>query len=273
MAMPLVDIVSYRAPESNGRVALPAGLRAVRAARNLVAASARELGTGEATEALLEHSLLSLSEEVFGVDIALPVARGEQEPLGRATALRVLRTSTLVVAALSSADTTDLEQVLVRESLSEQACLALADLGGQDRNSPFQLGFRWSRLLPRPDDTVGFPRGSGSRLRAAGTRSDTEQSSAGGVVEGPVTSLADDEEGERWRIGVRGVLHVDDVASGRQRVVPVLLGDAHRYELALAAHREGRIVRVEGAVTAIRGARGITAGPAGFTVTDRTRTP
>jgi hypothetical protein len=271
MAMPSVDVVSYRAPDSDGRVALPAGLRAVRAARNLVAASARELGAGEAVEALLEHSLLSLSEEVFGVDIALPVARGEQEPLGRATALRVLRTSTLVVAALRSADS--LEQVLVRESLSEDACLALADLGGQHRESAFELGFRWSRLLPRPDDAVGFPRGAGQRLRAASKRSETEQTSAVGVVEGPVTSLSDDEEGTRWRIGVRGVLHVDDVASGRQRVVPVLLGDAHRYERALAAHREGRIVRVEGAVTVIRGARGITAGPTEFTVTDRTRTP
>jgi hypothetical protein len=204
---------------------------------------------------LLGRSLLSLSEEVFGVDIALPI---EPEPLGRTTALHVLHTSTTVLAALNSADAHEIDWVVQHQA---DSCRALADLG----DFPFRLDFRWSQRLPRPDDAVGFPDGAGRRLRAAGRKPNVE---GHGVVEGPVTSLSDDEQGQRWRIGVRGVLHVDDVATGRQRVVPVLLGNAQRYELALTAHREGRVVRAEGAVTA--NGRGITAGDQGFSVTDRT---
>ena len=262
MAMPSVDVVSYRAPDSGGQVALPAGLRAVRAARNLIAAGAREVLSPEATDALLEHSLLSLSEEVFGVDIALPLTSDDPEPLGRATALRVLHTSTTVLQALNSADGLEINRVVHTRS---EICLALADLGGPDRGSPFRLDFRWSRRLPRPDDAVGFPAGAGTRLRAATQK--PAATTETGVVEGLVTSLADDEQGERWRIGVRGVLRVDDVATGRLRTVPVLLGSEQRYEQALAAHRERRPVRVEGTVTTIRNARGITAAAQGFTVT------
>jgi hypothetical protein len=261
MAMPSVDVVSYRVAEG-GQVALPAGLRAVRAARNLVAAGAREV-TPHAAAALLEQCLLSLSEEVFGVDIALPVAAGESESSGRATALHVLRTSTTVLAALNSGDPQAVDRIVHRRN---DICLALAELG---HDSSFRLDFRWSRQAPRPDDAIGFPPGTGRRLRAANRRSGAGEDTGTGVVEGPVTSLADDERGERWRIGVRGVLRVADVAVGRQRAVPVLLGDARRYELALSAHREGRVVRAEGALTTIRGNRGITTGPTGFTV----RTP
>jgi len=260
MAMPSVDVVSYRAPDSGGQVALPAGVKAVQAARNLVMASAQEVLSPEATDALLGRSLLSLSEEVFGVDIALPIEADEPEPLGRTTALRVLHTSTTVLAALNSADAQEINRVVQDQG---DICRALADLG----ELPFRLDFRWSQQLPRPDDAVGFPDGAGRRLRAASRKPNVD---GRGVVEGPVTSLSDDEQGQRWRIGVRGVLHVDDVATGRQRVVPVSLGSAQRYELALAAHREGRVVRAEGAVTA--NGRGITAGDQGFSVTDRTRT-
>jgi len=187
MAMPSVDVVSYRAPDSGGQVALPAGVKAVQAARNLVMASAQEVLSPEATDALLGRSLLSLSEEVFGVDIALPIEADEPEPLGRTTALRVLHTSTTVLAALNSADAQEINRVVQDQG---DICRALADLG----ELPFRLDFRWSQQLPRPDDAVGFPDGAGRRLRAASRKPNVD---GRGVVEGPVTSLSDDEQGQR----------------------------------------------------------------------------
>jgi hypothetical protein len=65
-----------------------------------------------------------------------------------------------------------------------------------------------------------------------------------------VHRLSDDENGERWRIGVRGVLHIDGKASGRRRLVPVWLHSAEEYDAALVAHREGRIVRAQGPLPA-----------------------
>jgi hypothetical protein len=71
---------------------------------------------------------------------------------------------------------------------------------------------------------------------------------------------------------VLGVLELDGVATGRQRLVAVRLGNPADYEAALAAHQAGRVVRAEGAVTITRGKRGITSSDDGFLVTDRTRT-
>ncbi|HEX3780802.1 MAG TPA: hypothetical protein VHX38_14135 [Pseudonocardiaceae bacterium] len=281
MAMPSVDVVSYRAEDLAGSVALPDGIRAVRAARDLIAACAREaLGeprptpdgrTPEAVGALLDRSLMSLSEEAFGIDIALPIEEDRTDPLGRRTALRVLHSSTVVLSAARSADPEAFEEVF-RAGISEEVCVALSDLAGQDRRSPFELDFHWSRLAPLADEAVRFPSGAGARIRAGSRRVGQVAETAVGVVEGPVTRLSDDEEGERWRIGVRGVLDVDGTATGRQRLVTVWLRDARDYEAALLAHREGRLVRVAGTITRTRGTRGITAAEAGFIVTDRTRT-
>ena len=200
MAMPSVDVVSYRAADSGGQVALPAGLRAVQAARNLVMAGAHEVLSPEATDALLGRSLLSLSEEVFGVDIALPI---EPEPLGRTTALRVWQTSTTVLAALNSADAQEINRVVQHQA---DSCRALADLG----DFPFRLDFRWSQRLPRPDDAVGFPDGAGRRLRAAGRKPNVEDldvAKAGIILDKRGYISVDDQ----LRTNVEGIWAMGDV--------------------------------------------------------------
>jgi hypothetical protein len=264
--LPAVDIVSYRARDTAESVTLPAGIRSLRAARDLVAACAREVEPSDTVGALLERSFLSLSEEVFGVDIALPYEEDSPEPLGRKTALRVLRSSTAVLEAAGSADADAFEQVF-REGVSKDVCTALADLAGQDRTASFELGFRWSRRAPRKDEAVQFPTGVGKRIRAASKRTEPPAVDAVGKVEGPVHSLSDDENGERWRIGVRGTLQVDGTASGRRRLVPVWLRSAQDYHAALVAHREGHTVRAQGVITSTRG---ITAADNGFTVIEET---
>ncbi|MEV4319766.1 hypothetical protein [Actinocrispum sp. NPDC049592] len=246
IALPAVDVVSYRAHDFAETVTLPTGIRSLRAARDLVAVCAREEAAVDSAAALLDRTLLSLSEEVFGVDISLPY-----EDLGRRTALRVLHSST---AALDGAF----------EGVSTEVCVALADLAGPDRMSSFELGFRWSRRAPRAGEVVTFPRGAGERIRAATKRA--VQVDGVGAVEGPVQRLADDENGERWRIGVRGVLQIDGVAAGKRRLVPVWLRSASDYAAALEAHKTGRVVRAQGPVQG----RGIAAADNGFTVTDGT---
>jgi len=277
MATPAVDLISYRVRDAAGPVTLPAGVRAVSAVRDLIAVCAHEvLGepghaphdeTSDVVRALLERSLLSVSDEVFGLDVSLPIEEGDPDPLGRRTALRVLRNSTAVLHAVRSSDADAFEQVF-RQGISESVCDALADLAGGDRTSQFELGFRWSRRAPLVNEAVEFPRGAGQRIRTTSRPAEQVAGTARGVVEGPVISLSDDEAGVRRRIKVRGVLEVDGVATGGQRQVTVWLGDARDYEAALAAHRDGRIVRAEGAVAGSHRTREITAADEGFTVTD-----
>lgn len=241
------DVVGYRGAGSTESV--PAGLRALQAVRDLLAHSARE-ALGDAADGLLERARIALGDEVFGADLVLPAEEG-----GRRTALRLLRTCTAVRRAADTGSAPD--------DVPEPICLAVADLAGAGRAGAFELAFRWSPLDPRPHEVLAFPAGAGARIHAAATVAE----SATAVVAGPVTGLFDDEEGERRLIRVRGVLELDGTATGRRRTVPVRLPADTDYERAIAAHRDGRSVRAEGAVTDGR-TRGIAAAPGGFTVLD-----
>jgi hypothetical protein len=171
-----------------------------------------------------------------------------------------------VLEAVGSSGTDTSEQVF-RTGVSKTFCVALANLAGQDRTAPFELGFRWSRRAPLTDEELRFPTGAGERIHTAGKRTEPSAEGAAGVVEGPVHRLSDDEHGERWRIGVRGVLQVDGKTIGRRRLVAVSLRSAEEYDAALVAHRDGHVVRARGVITS---QRGITAADDGFTVIERT---
>jgi hypothetical protein len=273
IALPAVDIVSYRARGTEESITLPAGVRSLRAAQQLVSTSAQEVVTGptEDANALLERTFVELSE-VFGIDIGLPYEQGESEPLGRRTALHVLRSSTVVLEAVRASGADAAEQVF-RMGVSESFCAALADLAGQDRRAPFELGFQWSRRAPLENAAVEFPTGAGERIQLVGRRSEPPPDvdtigGAVGVVEGLIRRLSDDEYGDQWRIGVQGVLRVDGTTIGRRRVVPVLLGSAEDYDAALMAHRQGQEVRARGVLTSKREIT--TADDDGFSVIPRT---
>ncbi|WP_067654322.1 hypothetical protein [Nocardia harenae] len=241
------DVIGYRGAASTESV--PAGLRAVQAVHDLLAHAAQETLGADGAE-LLDRARIAPGDEVFGVDLALPADDG-----GRRTVLRLLRTCAAVRKAADSGSAPD--------GVPEPICLAVADLAGAGRAGAFELTFRWSPLNPRPHEALTFPAGAGARIHAAATLAE----SATAVVAGPVTGLVDDEEGERRLIRVRGVLELDGTPVGRRRTVPVRLPADADYERALAAHRDGRSVRAEGAVTDGR-TRGIAAAPGGFTVLD-----
>lgn len=252
------DIVRYRAGVAAETVPVPAGLRAVRAMRDLLVLGVRDTAEPpDAAEYLMSRSRLALGIESFGLDVVLPAADADPSGLGRRAALRMLGDGETAQRALAEPD--------IPAALPADVYLALADLAGADRTDAFELTFRWSLRAPRDDATLRFPPGAGALLHAGATGAGTPI--ATGVVEGPVTGLADDEEGDRRRIRVRGVLTVDGTPSGRRRPVPVRLATDRDYDIALAAHRDGRAVRAAGEVTEGR-TRGIAAGPGELTVLD-----
>ncbi|MFJ1458098.1 hypothetical protein [Nocardia sp. N2S4-5] len=279
MISPAVDVLSYRTQETFDNLTLKAGAETLEAIRDLIVNSAREaLGDNrsslqgrhpEAVRRLLERSLMSWSEDTFGLDVRIPFD-DNSKPLGRTTALRILHSSTTVLHAVQSLDAKGFERVL-QGGISEAVCVALVGLAGPDRKAPFELGFRWSQLAPRDDVVVRFPHGAGIRILQGSRSAELPVASGSGVVEGFVTSLSDDESGDRWRIRIRGLLTIDagDVEE-RQQVVTVRLGAAADYTAALDAHRYGHMVRAEGALTRSRRAAEIVSAPQGFTLIDDT---
>ncbi|WP_433656852.1 hypothetical protein ACQPW1_36215 [Nocardia sp. CA-128927] len=277
MTAPAADVVAYRTSADPGSITLPAGARTILAVRDLITFCAQEAmdesGSmrhdipGSTVSALLEGSLLTLSDGIPGLDIALPIDPDDPDPLGRQTALRLLRGSDAVRQAAYSSDADAFEQIF-RQGISPAECEALAELAGPGETLAFELGFHWSWLMPRPEVSVQFPTGAGERIRRGGLRVDPAPLPPVGVVEGPVISLSDDPGSDRWHIRVRGVLVVDGAPVGRTRLVNVSLGDSGNYEVAITAHRDGHTVRAAGTVTGRPAGINVTA--AGFTVTDRT---
>lgn len=136
----------------------------------------------------------------------------------------------------------------------------------------FELNFRWSRQIPRPDVAVEFsssavaqlPRLFDDAVASSPLPNDRLESLPGpespAVIEGVVVGL--DNDGGPKAI-VRGVLVVDETTTGRQRRVTVRLRTADEYAKALAAHSS--LVRVRATGT-FDGRRDLQVSENGFTV-------
>ncbi len=280
IATPAVDVVSYRTHDALEALTLPTGVAALGAVSDLIAVSAGESlgdnrvgfrrGYPDEVRLLLDRSLLSLTEDTIGLEVWLPYD-DDPESLGRRTALRILHSCRTVLYAIDSDEVGAFER-FSREGISEAVCRALADLAGPDRTAAFELGFRWSPLAPRDDASVHFPSGAGTRIATAGRREETASQDTSGVVEGLVTGLSDDADGNnRWRIKVRGFLRADGDRDGeRRQSVTVRLPTAEDYAAALAAHRDGRVVRASGVLVRKRRTVEIHSAEQGFTLADQT---
>ncbi|MCE6993296.1 hypothetical protein LZG04_00515 [Saccharothrix sp. S26] len=266
MVLPESDVVSYRVtlPEF-ATVPLGAGLRAVRAVRDLVATCARAVAddlpdTDARTPGrLVERTSLSTADEGFGFDLFIPVHHDAAPRFGRATTMRLLRTSNAALAA-------DPRTV---DHLVDDVSSALADLAGEHRGSPFDLVFHWAAALPadRRDTSLRFPRNFGANVRAR--REKAVPAAARGAVQGRVTRLALD--GPRRVVTIRGPFTLDGRPTGRERAVRVRVDDRQTYLLAVEAHTAGLTVRAEGDVESTGAKQGIVVEPGGFTVVDRGR--
>ncbi|GGU73855.1 hypothetical protein [Lentzea flava] len=264
MALPESDVVSYRValPEF-AAVSLGAGLRAVRAVRDLITTCARAAiddvpGTDSRTPGrLVERTSVSTADEGFGLDLLIPVHHETAPHFGRATTTRLLRASNAALAA-DGPDAAGLD-----------VFSALADLAGERRGSPFDLVFRWATALPTEwaETSLHFPRDFGADVSAS--RSKAVPAAARGIVQGRVTRLAHD--GPRRVVTVRGALLLDGRPIGRERAVRVRVEDQQTYLAAVEAHAAELLVRVEGGAEITGAKYGIVVEPGGFTVVDGER--
>ncbi|MEV0336244.1 hypothetical protein [Nocardia sp. NPDC050717] len=289
---PDLDIVTYRRTGgTDPSVPLSDGARALIALRDLITHSAHAEASDSSRRTpdsmstsvrwLLREIRLTAGTGPFGFEVAMPA--DHEQSLGRRTAARLLRTAAAVRSAAAPGDGLA-ETASLRHHFGEATVGALADLAGDADGTAFVLAFRWSRSAPRPNESVTFPAGIGSALR--GEFATVERPpipaapldplplvaapprAAAGAVEGTVIGLADDADGDRWVVRIRGILRVDGVATGRTRAITVRLADARDYDLALAAHRGGHQARAEGVVVDTGRAREITVAARGFTVLD-----
>ncbi|MGW5051382.1 hypothetical protein [Actinokineospora sp. NPDC004072] len=263
MLFPNSDVVSYRVglPELSA-VPLGAGLRAVRAVRDLITscarATARDLpGAGPRTpDQLVDRTSVSSADDGLGFDLFIPVHHESAPRFGRTTTLRMLRAATDALAADPG-------------TAVDAASSALADLAGERRGSAFDLVFHWAAGLPaeQADTRLRFPAGFGATLRAR--RKKAVPAAARAAVQGSVTRLSND--GTRRVVTIRGAVALDGRPTGRVRAVRVRVDDPQTYLAAVEAHGAGLLVRAEGEATATGAGHSIVAGPGGFTVIDRDR--
>jgi hypothetical protein len=288
---PFVDVQLYRTHPSSlppGFTELKDGLRKLQGVSQLIrgAAQATALrpprepegwpaaGSGQQLGSeILERAQIGLNGgDESAICVRVPVGHEDSERRVRAVLTRL---HDIVRAAHSTTESArlngrfDIFDGASSAGLSAKMCAALSDLSGPRREDPFEVGFRWGRGLVSvlPPSGFRFDPGDGQILRQAATYLGQERSFEGAraVVVGVVRELHDDSErNDRWRIMVSGTLTPADRES-RRREVWVRLPGPQEYDQAINAHRESRLVRVTGTLSAGRGGRStVTASIGGF---------
>lgn len=246
---PLVDTTAYRA----SALSLPAGANVVDGLRRMVSTAARTVAEGP------QRSFAGRPPaEVFGLLGLTRLATGRApgfsvtlsvdltSEIGRAVVIQLYDATSAVHESIGQPDDTALDGVAAA-GVSADFCAALGDLAGGTRHEPFELDFRWAHGIPSdlPARELAFPVGAGERVRRLSRRLRRLDLSGPATVVGRVEILRDRADGERWRARVRGELHTDRAISS-PRGVWVRLPGQRLYDLAIAAHRDGRPVRVTG---------------------------
>ena len=127
------------------------------------------------------------------------------------------------------------------------------------------MGFRWARALPaeRPPRTVTFERGMGTLLRRVAFRLRRLRFAGPASVTGLVGTLYDNGEEDRFRVQVHGDVVMERV-TGTRRALWIRLPDSAGYDLAIAAHRNGRRVLARGTLTTVNGRLELVTVPGDF---------
>jgi hypothetical protein len=257
ISSPLIDAATYRAlPGIGGTdLSLSAGAHAVDGIRRMVATAARTVVEGPqrtftgaasiAVSNLLGSARLATSwRDGFTLTVMVPLVSAPA--LGRSVVTQLYDATSAIEESVEQNDDGTLDGAAAA-GVSAQFCAALSDLAGDGRRDPFELGFRWAHRFPTelPPRTLTFPEGAGERIRHAARRLRRLDLSGPATVVGRIESLHDDPEGARWRVRVRGELRTHRTTGGR-RGVWVRLHGPSSYDVAVIAHREGRLVRVTG---------------------------
>jgi hypothetical protein len=132
------------------------------------------------------------------------------------------------------------------DGLSPGMCRALADLGGEDRDLPFEIGFSWARGLPReePVAEIKFTETMPQILLRAAEELEALSRDGVAVIMGVITDLHD-EDNEPSRVKIKGDLQTPGQRRFPRRSIWVELSAAD-YSTAIEAHRRKNSVQAVG---------------------------
>lgn len=155
-----------------------------------------------------------------------------------AAAQRVIRGSEL-----------DTFYIAAESGVSANLCRALADLGGEKRDRPFEIGFTWARDLPGqdPGPEISFTEAMPAILSRASDELEALARQGTASIAGLITDLHD-EPGDPARIKIRGDLRTPGQGRFPRRAIWIAL-NRDDYDKAIEAHQRGRYVRVTGELT------------------------
>jgi hypothetical protein len=274
IAEPMVDTQFFRlhpyAP--TGTIPLPAGVKAAQGILNLMktAATVTERGTRVLVEGRRSQRVDSFLHTVL-LGSAVPgsyvltskvptdaVGMQELDILddarafsGRAivehlhVALEAARAAAQRV--LHDRDELDTFYSAAEQGVTPNLCRALGDLGGEQRDRPFEVGFSWARGMPGPEPVpeIEFTEAMPSILVRAGDELEVLARDGTARISGVITDLHD-EGIEPSRIKIRGELQAPGQARFPRRSIWVTLSDAD-YSVAIEAHRRRLQVEAVGA--------------------------
>jgi hypothetical protein len=284
---PMVDSQYFRThPDApSGTIPLPSGVRAIQGIQELMKNAARTVEDGP--QLLFEGRRSGLVDR-FLHQVALGTARpgsyvltarvpvaapappqlslwGEEQPQaerhelpGRAVLDQL---SQAVAAARSAADQVlerrpdggperlDAFDDCVGQGVSANLCKALADLGGYDRDRPFEIGFRWARGLPgaEPRQPSVFTGRMTGILFRAGEELERLAKSGHTRITGDVETL--DMRGEQRRIKLVGELRSRG-GEPFHRALWVIVSPG-QYDRAIEAQRAGWRIDAEGRLVTV----------------------
>jgi hypothetical protein len=242
---PFLDSTTYR----TGSLSLAAGADVVAGLRRMVLTAARTVVEGprrsfvgrppaEVAGLLGSAGLATGRLSGFSVTLSVDVT----SDIGRDVAIQIFDATSAVQDSIEQPDDAALDGVAAA-GVSAAFCAALGDLGQES----FELDFRWAHGLRTalPTRKLAFPPEAGERIHHVARRLRRLDLSGPASVVGRVESLHDSPDGARWRVRIRGELHTDRAISG-SRGVWVRMPGQRLYDLAIAAHQTGRLVRVTG---------------------------
>lgn len=273
IADPLVDAQFFRLhPDAPaGSISLPAGVKSVQGILNLMKTAA--IVTERGTRVLIEgrrsqrvdsflHTVLlgSAAPGSYVLTARVPTESvgfqeldlfdDAREFSGRAI---VEQLYTALDAARAAAERMirdrgelDTFYSAAENGVSANLCRALADLGGEQRNRPFEVGFSWARGAPsrEPSPEVEFTAAMPTILVKAADELEALARDGTARISGVITDLHD-EGIEPSRIKIRGELEVPGQAKFPRRSIWVALGDTD-YNAAIEAHRRRQGVEAVG---------------------------
>lgn len=263
IAEPMMDSQFFRLhPDApSGSIPLPAGVKAAQGILGLLksAATVTESGTPLLTEgrrtgrvdAFLHRVLLGSAipgSYVLTAKVPVdPIGQQELQILGTSrefsgrTVIRQFHTAlesawSAASQVLDEPDQVDAFYAAAEDGVSPGMCRALADLGGEKRDMPFEIGFSWARGLPGEQSVAEIRFAAQMPRIFAAAAEELEALSRNGVavITGVITDLHD-EDNEPSRIKIKGELQAPDKRFPRRSIWVQL--NAADYNAAIEAHR------------------------------------